>query len=121
MDQVIQVDLDVFASLVEQRRSIREQHKIKVEFGRSQVQGSASVTCEGSVKIGQLIVWTSGAADLGTARKDSPENDPSWHLYGIISETQLPGCFDDLTKYLLTEDWEPCPHTPGWRDGSGMC
>jgi hypothetical protein len=98
------VDLDVFASLVEQRRSIREQHRIKVEVGRSREQGSASVTCEGSEKIAQLIVWTSGAADLGTARKDAPEDDPSWHLYGIISESQLPGCLDDLTRYLVTDD-----------------
>ena len=75
--QDVQVDLDVFASLAEQPQPLWEQHKIKVELVRSQQQGSASVTCEGSVKIGQLIVWTSGAADLGTARKDSPEDDPS--------------------------------------------
>ena len=98
------MDLDVFASLVDQRRSIWAQHGIAVEFRRSDEHGSASVTCEGSVKIAQLIVWTSGEADLGTSSKDSPEDDPSWHLYGIISESQLPGCLDDLTKYLLTDD-----------------
>jgi hypothetical protein len=97
------VDLDVFADLVDQRRSGLEQHGIKVEVRRSQEQGSASVTCEGSVKIAQLIVWTSGSADLGTARMDSPD-DPLWHLYGIISESQLPGCLDDLTEFLLTGD-----------------
>ena len=56
------------------------------------------------MKIAQLVVWTSGAADLGTARKDSPQDDPSWHLYGIISESQLLGCLDDLSEYLLTDD-----------------
>ena len=59
--------------------------------------------------IAQLIVWTSGAADLGTARKDSPEDDPSWHLYGLISESQLPGCLDDLSKYLLQTTETPAP------------
>jgi hypothetical protein len=102
--QDVQVDLDVVASLVEQQRSTWEQHGIEVEFRQSREYGSASVTCEGPVKIAQLVVWTSGAADLGTAREDLPQDDPSWHLYGIISESELPGCVGDLSKYLLTDD-----------------
>ncbi len=98
------MDLDAFATLVDERRSGWEQHGLKVEYRRSLEHGSASVRCKAEKKIAELQVWTSGAADLGTARLDVPNTDPAWHLYGIISETNLPDCLDDLTDYLLTED-----------------
>jgi hypothetical protein len=40
-----------------------ERQGIKVEVERSDEQGSASVTCESSTKVAQLIVWTSGSAE----------------------------------------------------------
>lgn len=98
------MDLDLFAVLVDQRRSFWEQHEIKVEFSRgpSRLKSSAWVTCEGRAAIAQLIVWDSGEADLSTASKDSAD-PPVVEHYEITSEIGLLGCLDDLTEHLLKD------------------
>ncbi len=100
--QTVQVDLDVFAALVDQKRSFWEQNEIKVEFSRgpSRLKSAAWVTCEGKSALAQLIVWDSGEADLSTASKDSVEMLLVEH-YEVTSEIGLLGCLEDLTQYLL--------------------
>jgi hypothetical protein len=98
------VDLDVFVSLVGERQSNWERHGIKVKFGRSDEQGSASVTYGRLAKVGQLTVWSNESADLGIARMGFPEDDPVWHLYGLLAENELAGSLDDQTEQLLTDD-----------------
>jgi hypothetical protein len=100
------VDLDVFAALVAKRQPLWEQRGIEVEFRRGSTtypKPSAAVRCEGPIRLSELIVWTSGEADLGTARKDSSD-DPAWRIYGIISESDLDRCLDDLAEFLFADD-----------------
>jgi hypothetical protein len=103
------MDLDVFATLVDQRRSIWAKQGIEVEFrapGRSAEwpKPSASVRCETSQKLAELAVWTSGEAELTTfPRALDPSDNPSVRHYEI-TETELPSTLDDLTEYLLTDD-----------------
>ena len=98
------MDLDAFAAIVDQRRSAWEQLGIKVEFrGPPTWSAVALVNCEGEKKVAELVVWKGGRAVLETARLDSTD-DPSVHIFRIVSEIGLRGCLDDLTKYVLTED-----------------
>jgi hypothetical protein len=103
------MDLDAFAALVDERRSIWAEQGIEIEFlppGRSAQwpKPSASVRCETARKLAELVVWTSGEADLTTFRRDlDPSDCPSVRHYEI-TETDLPSTLDDLTDYLLTVD-----------------
>jgi hypothetical protein len=103
------VDLDAFAALVAQRRSVWKEQGIEVDFlppGRSASwsKPSASVRCETSRTLAELVVWTSGEADLTTFRRDLDRSDhPSVRHYEI-TEAELPRCLDDLTEYLVSGD-----------------
>ena len=101
-------NLDVFVALVDRRRSSWEQQGIKAEFRRSPtswLKPSASVRCEGSKRIAELIVWTTGEAELLTAPLDlAPSDWPPARHYEITSEMELSGCLAELTEYLLTDD-----------------
>ena len=102
------VDLDAFAALVNQRKSSWEKRGIEVEFrppGRSAdwPKPSAAIRCETSEKLAELVVWTSGEAELTTFSRDlDPSEYPSVRHYEL-TETELSGCLDDMAEYLLTD------------------
>jgi hypothetical protein len=107
--QYVSVDLDIFTALVDQWRSFWEQQGIEAEFRgpgpTSSLKPSASVRCEGSKRIAEFVVWTTGEADLFTAPLDLPPSDwPSVRHYEITTEIELRGCLADLTEYLLADD-----------------
>ena len=99
------MDLNLFARLVEQKRPLWEAHGIEVEFqnGPPRDKSAAWVSCAGRSALVQLIVWTSGEADLSTASRDS-DDPPVVEHYEITSEVGLLECLDDVTMYLLTSE-----------------
>jgi hypothetical protein len=102
----VYVDLDVFAALVDQRRSFWEPQGINAEFKRgptSWPKPSASVRCENASTLAELTIWTSGEGELQSVRRDT--NDPIVHQhYDLTSEAGLLRCLDDLTEILLKDD-----------------
>jgi hypothetical protein len=103
------VDFDAFAALVAERRHMWEEQGIEVDFlppGRSASwpKPSASVRCETSQKLAELVVWSSGEADLTTFRRDLDPSDYPSVRHDEITEADLPRCLDDLTEYLVSGD-----------------
>ena len=97
------MDLALFARLVEERAERWRDVGITSEFhsGPPTDKQAAWVDCATDWSMAQLIVWTSGEADLiwGYALEDS---DPETDHYELTSEIGLIGCLDDLTGHLLT-------------------
>jgi hypothetical protein len=103
------VDLAAFVALVNQRRSFWKQQGVQAEFRgpgpTSALKPSASVRCQGSKRIAEFMVWTTGEAELFTAPLDLALSDwPSVRHYEIISEIELLSCLADPTEYLLADD-----------------
>jgi hypothetical protein len=96
------VDLDLFERLVESKAREWEQSGIRTEFhrGPQRTKSSAWVNCETEWSIAQLVVWTSGEADLSWCAKDT-RDAPLVDTYELTSEIGLLGCLDDLTAHLL--------------------
>jgi hypothetical protein len=77
-----------------------ERHGITWEmtFGPTRDKSAAWVDCQRGNRLGQLIVWTSGEAELAVL--SLPTDDPYQVHYDLASADEIATCQRDLTEKL---------------------
>jgi hypothetical protein len=97
---VIEFDLTQFATAVCAHAPQWERMSIKWQliFGPERDKSAAWVNCETDDLLGELIVWTTGEAELATASITTGATDQTH--YDLTTNEDLDACLDDLTHRL---------------------
>lgn len=99
---MIEFDLTVFTAAIQARSQRWESEGIKwkLTLGPIRDKSAAWVTCENAHVDAELIVWTSGEAELGiVSLTDGPTIDIHYEFAG---RQDLETCLGDLTERLNT-------------------
>jgi hypothetical protein len=95
---VVELDLTQFAAAVRTHAPHRERATIRwqLTFGPERNESAAWVDCETGDLAGQLIVWTSGEAELAAGSLTTGTVD---HVHDDLAcLEELGTCLDDLTQ-----------------------
>lgn len=100
---MIELDLAQFAAAVHAHAPRWERAGIRwqLAFGPKRDKSAACVDCETGDLAGQLIVWTSGEAELMTGSFSTGLIDQVH--YDLTSPQDLSTCLDDLTQRLIRQ------------------
>ena len=101
---VTELDLAWFASAVRAHAPQWERTGIRwqLTFGPERDKSAAWVDCETGDLTGQLIVWTTGEAELAAGNLAMGANDLVH--YELASPQEIGTCLDDLTLRLTRQD-----------------
>jgi hypothetical protein len=91
------VDLRVLESLVSGRADEWTRLGITWSYVNNHPE-AARVRCESPVALADLVVWSTGDADITWGRLDNGE--ATTEHYEVTSEIGLISCLDDLTSHL---------------------
>lgn len=101
---MIELDLAQFAAAVRAHAPRWERAGIRwqLTFGPERDKSAAWVDCETGDLAGQLIVWTSGEAELAAGNLATGVIDQVHH--DLASPRDLGSCLDDLTRRLTDQN-----------------
>ena len=99
------VNLNLLNDAVARRRERWDAASLTWEIVRDEKEPptpkpAVSLRVEGQVGIAELILWSSGEADLTHARLSPKVMDPTTEHYEITSAVGLEGCLDDLERHI---------------------
>ncbi|WP_197043358.1 hypothetical protein [Saccharothrix sp. NRRL B-16314] len=101
---MIELDLAQFAAAVHAHAPRWERAGIRwqLTFGPERDKSAAWVDCETGDLAGQLVVWTSGEAELDAGNLATGVIDQVH--YELVSPHELGTCLDDLTNWLTEQN-----------------
>ena len=104
---MIELDLAAFAAAVRAQAPEWERRTITWEmtFGPTRDKSAAWVDCLHGDRLGQLILWTSGEAELAVLSLTT--DDPYQVHYDLTGADEIATCLRDLTQQLTQP--EPAP------------